>query len=52
MKKKIQLKGIEVSLQEWKECGNVKAVKYSSNSNIKSDKTKIFRSPKYYSLLY
>lgn len=50
--KKLQLKGMEFTLQEWKKCGDVKKVKYSSNKDIKSSNTKIFRSVKPYSLLH
>lgn len=48
----LNLKGIEFSLQEWQKSYNVSQVKYSENKNIKSSKTRIFRSVKQYSLLY
>lgn len=48
----LYLKGIEFSLQEWKKSNNVSQVKYSKNTAKKSNKTKIYRSPKHYSLLY
>lgn len=48
----LHLQGIEFSLQEWKKSSNVSKVKYSKNKNKKSNKTKIFRSPKHFSLIY
>lgn len=48
----LKLKGSVFTLLEWKACGNVTTVKYSSNKNIKSSKTKIMRSSKLYSLIY
>lgn len=51
-KNKLKLKGIELSLQEWKKSNNISQVKYSENKDKKSSKTKIFRSTKHYSLLY
>lgn len=50
--KELYLKGIEYSLQEWKRSKSVSQVKYSENKEKKSRKTKIFRSQKYYTLLY
>lgn len=49
---KLYLKGIDFSFQEWKKSNNISQVKYSENKHKKSTKTKIFRSPKHYSLLY
>jgi hypothetical protein len=51
-KQTLHLKGIEFSLQEWKKSSNVSQVKYSENKNKKSSKTKIFRAPKHFSLIY
>lgn len=51
-KEKLHLKGIEFSLQEWKQSNNISKVKYSENTEKKSSKTRIYRSPKPYSLLY
>ena len=48
----LHLKGIEFSLQVWKKSNNVSQVKYTENKGKKSNKTKIFRSQKHYSLLY
>lgn len=48
----LHLKGIEFSLQKWKKSNNVSQVKYSENKEKKSNKTKISRSTKHYSLLY
>lgn len=52
MKEKLQLKGKKYCLQEWVKCQNINNVKYTSNSDIKNNKTKIFRSKKLISLLY
>ncbi len=51
-KNNIDIKGISFTLQEWKLCGNINTVKYTKNTVIKSNNTKIFRSNKYYSLIY
>lgn len=48
----LYLKGIEFSLQKWVKTNNISKVKYSENKDKKSSKTKIYRSPKHYSLLY
>lgn len=48
----LHLKGNEFSLQEWKKSNNVSQVKYSENKDKKSNKTKIFRAPKHFSLIY
>lgn len=52
MKKKLEIKGAQFTLQEWNICGDIKKVKYSSNNIIKSRNTKIFRSTKHYTLLF
>lgn len=49
---KLVLNGTELSLQEWIKCINISQVKYSQNIYKKSNKTKIFRSLKHYSLLH
>ncbi|SDQ09847.1 hypothetical protein SAMN05421664_0467 [Chryseobacterium soldanellicola] len=51
-KDNLHLKGIEFSIQEWKKSNNISEVKYSKNTEKKSNKTKVFRSSKHYSLLY
>ena len=48
----LHLKGIEISLQEWIKSSNVSQVKYSTNTDKKSSRTKIFRSSKHFSLIY
>lgn len=50
--KALHLKGLEFSLQEWKKSNNISQVKYSENKDKKSNRTKISRSTKHYSLLY
>lgn len=48
----LNLNGLEFSLQRWVKTNNISKVKYSENRDKKSGKTKIYRSPKHYSLLY
>lgn len=50
MKDKLQLKGIEYSLQEWIKCKNIIQIKPVGNKNIKNITTHIIRSPKRYSI--
>lgn len=52
MNQTLNINGLQFTLQEWKICGNVNTVKYSTNNNLKSNKTKIIRSKKMYSLIY
>jgi len=51
-KEKLYLRGVELSLQEWRKSKNISQVKYSENKDKKSSKTKIFRSTKHFSLIY
>lgn len=51
MNEKLNLKGENITLQEWIKSANISNVKYSSNKYIKSNRTKIKRSFKLYSLV-
>ncbi len=52
MRKKLNLNGVELCLQEWTICNVVSKVKLVRKQNIKSSKLLITRAPKKYSTLF